>query len=144
MISLINKTRILDSIVEIRSSIRRLQSLADMSVDEFASDSDIFAITEHHLRRSLERALDVGRHIIAKQALGRPADYTEVFDILGRENILPREYVQKNRGLLGYRNRLVHVYHDVTVEELYQVVSTRLVDIEEFCRLIIRYLNGLN
>lgn len=140
---LINKARIMDSISEILNSVRRLRSMADMSLSDFASDSDHYAIAEHHLRRSLEMILDVGRHIIAKQGLGRPADYTEVFDILGREGILPPEYVQKNRGLPGYRNRLVHVYHEVTVEELHAIISTRLQDIEQFCRHIADYLDSL-
>ena len=69
MINLIDKSRVLDSIVEIKRNLRRLQSLGDMSEDDFASDPDNFAIAEHHLRRSLETVLDIGRHVIAKQAL---------------------------------------------------------------------------
>ena len=114
-----------------------------MTEDDFVSDADNFAIAEHHLRRSLETVLDIGRHIIAKQALGRPADYTEIFDILGREGVLPREYVKKNRGLPGYRNRLVHLYHDVTVKELHTIISTRLSDLEEFCRHIVKYIEDI-
>lgn len=143
VINLIDKDRVLDSIVEIRSNLRRLQFLGDMTEDDFVSDADNFAIAEHHLRRSLETVLDIGRHIIAKQALGRPADYTEIFDILGREGVLPREYVKKNRGLPGYRNRLVHLYHDVTVKELHTIISTRLSDLEEFCRHIVKYIEDI-
>lgn len=31
----------------------------------------------------------------------------------------------------GYRNRLVHFYHDVSAEELYEICSSRLGDIEK-------------
>lgn len=137
-----DKERILGSMAEVRKNIRRLRSLSDMSWEDFSADNDNFAIAEHHLRRSLEIILDIGRHIIAKQALGRPADYTEIFDILGREGVIPKEYLEKNRGLPGYRNRLVHLYHDVTSKELHEIISTRLPDIEEFCKHILRYMNN--
>lgn len=137
-----DRERILEGMTEIRKNIRRLRSLSEMNLEDFSADVDNFAIAEHHLRRSLEIILDIGRHIIAKQALGRPGDYTEIFDILGREGILPKDYLDKNRGLPGYRNRLVHLYHDVTTKELYEIISTRLPDIEKFCVHILRYMNG--
>lgn len=112
-----------------------------MTLEDFCADSDNFAVAEHHLRRTLEIILDIGRHIIARQGLGRPADYTQIFGILGQERILPQDYVRKNRGLAGYRNRLVHIYHEITAEELFEIISTRLADIEQFCRLIVDYMN---
>ncbi len=136
-----DRERLFEWMTEVRKNIRRLHSLSEMSIEDFSADTDNFAIAEHHLRRSLEIVLDMGRHIIAKQALGRPSDYTEIFAILGREGILPKKYLDKNRGLPGYRNRLVHLYHDVTTAELYEIVSTRLPDIEEFCQHILRYMN---
>lgn len=114
---MLDRERVLEWITEVRRNVRRLHSFASMDLADFTADADNFAIAEHHLRRSLEMILDMGRHVIAKQALGRPGDYAEVFDILGREGILPKEYLEKNRGLPGYRNRLVHLYHDVTATE---------------------------
>lgn len=123
-----DKERIIDWMAEVRRNLRRLYSLSEMGLEDFSANTDNFAIAEHHLRRSLETLLDIGRHIIAKQALGRPKNYAEIFDILGREGILPQAYLDKNRGLPGYRNRLVHLYHDVTTKELYEIVSTLLPD----------------
>ena len=136
----LDRERIMDWMADVRRNLRRLHSPSEMSLEDFPVNTDNFAIAEHHLRRSLEIVLDIGRHIIAKQALGRPNDYTEIFDILGRKGILPQTYLDKNRGLPGYRNRLVHLYHDVTTKELHEIVSTRLPDIEEFCQHILRYV----
>jgi uncharacterized protein YutE (UPF0331/DUF86 family) len=34
------------------------------------------------------------------------------------------------RVLAGYRNRLVHFYHEVSAEELYEVCLHQLIDVE--------------
>lgn len=33
--------------------------------------------------------------------------------------------------LAGYRNRLVHVYHEVSTDELYQICSSRRADVAD-------------
>lgn len=139
---MIDRNRILDLIQEIRQNAKRLEEISQMSFPEFAANADNYAIAEHHLRRVLEAILDIGRHIIARQGLGRPGNYTQIFDILGREAVLPAKFVKENRGLPGYRNRLVHIYHEVTTEEIFEIISTKLPAIKEFCRLIVEYING--
>lgn len=62
---------------EIRSSINRLARLAKTPKEVFLSDPDAFAIAEHHLRRSLEAVLDVGRHIVAKKGWGYLGKYNQ-------------------------------------------------------------------
>lgn len=141
---MIERTRVLDLIAEIRKSVGRLKEISLMDFETFNENSDNFAIAEHHLRKTLEIVLDIGRHIIARQGLGRPTTYTQIFDILGQKGVLPQNFVASTRGLPGYRNRLVHIYHEVTSEEIFEIVSTRLVDIEEFCRLIVQYINQLD
>ena len=137
---MIDHKRILDLIANVRKSLRRLREFSSMSPDDFRSDYDNFAVAEHHLRKVLETVLDIGRHIIARQGLGRPEDYTQIFEILGQEGVLPEDYVKRNRGLPGYRNRLVHIYHEVTSEEIFEIIQTKLSDLDEFCKLIIEYI----
>lgn len=125
---------------QIRRSANRLRRLAQLPKNEFAADPDNFAIAEHHLRRALEALLDIGRHIIAKKGLGRPEEYRAVIVILGQNGILPKEYADKIKGMAGYRNRLVHGYAEIDVEEIYEIINSRLDDFEEFCRHITEYL----
>jgi len=39
--------------------------------------------------------------------------------------------------MAGYRNRLVHGYAEVTAEEMYQIIKTKLEDFERFAEFII-------
>jgi uncharacterized protein YutE (UPF0331/DUF86 family) len=38
--------------------------------------------------------------------------------------------------LAGYRNRLVHFYHDVSAEELYEICSSKLGDVEKIANTL--------
>lgn len=38
--------------------------------------------------------------------------------------------------MAGYRNRLVHFYHEVTDKELYSILKNNLIDMEDFVKEI--------
>ena len=131
-----------DRIDQIRSSVHRLEGLSRLQLDEFVSEPDNFAIAEHHLRRALESLLDIGRHILAKGGFGKPVDYTDVIAGLGANGVIPMDFASGIRGMAGYRNRLVHAYAEVTSEEIYALLTTRLNDFRKFCEYIEAYMMG--
>ena len=140
---MLRKELIWSRIGEIRESAGRLADFKKIGCESFLSDSDNYAIAEHHLRRALEAALDISRHILAKMGKKRPQEYVECFDFLGQEKILPLEFARKIRGMAGYRNRLVHLYWEVTAKELYELITKRLDDFETFCKYIIEFVEGM-
>lgn len=125
---------------EIRESANRLMEFKSGGMEKFLATRDNYAVAEHHLRRALEAALDISRHILAKKGKRRPQEYVECFDFLGSEGIIPPEFAKKIRGMAGYRNRLVHLYWEVTSKELFELITDRLEDFEEFCKYIIGYI----
>lgn len=124
----------------IRASVNRLNSFRKLTQQEFLADPDNYAIAEHHLRRALESLFDVGRHILVKKGLGHPRDYRSIIELLGQNRVIPRSFAQEIIGMAGYRNRLVHGYAEVTGAELYDLIQTRLEDIETFVKHILEFL----
>lgn len=141
MISLLNLNLINERLDQIRASVNRLQRLVSLSKEDFLADPDNFAIAEHHLRRSLEALLDIGRHILAKKGLGRPEDYRGIINSLGKNGILPPDFTARIQGMAGYRNRLVHGYANVTAEEIYEILKRNLGDFETFARYVIQFID---
>jgi len=125
---------------QIRVSTNRLKKMASISLEEFLSEPDNYAIAEHHLRRALESLFDIGRHIIAKNGFGRPENYSQILEILGQQKVLTPEFSKKIKGMAGYRNRLVHEYSKITPEEIYEIIRTRLDDFSEYCRFIVSFI----
>jgi len=140
--SSLNIRQVQQRLAHIRTSSARLQRLVALGRAQFLLGPDHFAIAEHHLRRSLEAVLDIGRHLIAKQGWGIPPDDRGILVTLGQNGVLTQEFIQRRQGLAGYRNRLVHGYADVSPEELYEVLSEHLPDFAEFTQCIISYVEA--
>lgn len=126
----ISQRVILARIEFIRLALRRIRELPLHSLVEFQADSRNFAAAESHLRRSLEALFDLGRHLLAK-GFGIPVEsYRDVATRLQEQGVLSQPDGQLLVRLAGYRNRMVHFYHDVTEEELYEICANRLGDVE--------------
>jgi len=127
-------------LVEIDVCLARLEKFKPFLWEEFAAEPDNFAIAEHYLRRALEAVLDVGRHILAKERLGKPRDYRAIIEMLGEKGVLPADFASEFKRVAGYRNRLVHLYHEVTPREIYEIIQHRLDDLYRYCGCILDYL----
>lgn len=143
---MVDKEVILDRFAIIKKSVKRLKELAAIPEQEFTSDEDCFAIAEHHLRRALEAILDIGRHICVKDNLGHPQDYTEILELLGKNGVLEQDFCEEIKGMAGYRNRLVHMYNQISYSELYDILQNRLEDFNVYIKQVNQYIeeNDIN
>lgn len=131
VISSLNTKLIDDRLGFIIESLVKLKKKADLDEDGFLTD-DNPAIAESYLRRSLEAIFDIGRHIIAKRAGKGIVEYKEIAAALGNMGIVSADLSDSLRLMAGYRNRLVHFYHEITDRELFTITQENLSDIEKF------------
>jgi uncharacterized protein YutE (UPF0331/DUF86 family) len=123
-----------------RQMVAGIRSLPLESLDSFHSDPRNAAAAESYLRRGLEALLDLGRHILAK-GFGRAAlEYKDIARILGEEGVLDESASQLLTRLAGYRNRMVHFYHEVSESELYGLCTTGLDDVEGLLAALLRWV----
>jgi len=94
------------------------------------------------LRRALEALLDLGRHILAKGFGVGVSEYKEIATELARHEVLTSREADLLRTLAGYRNRMVHFYHEVSPEELYEICAFRLTDVERLASAYRRWLKA--
>jgi uncharacterized protein YutE (UPF0331/DUF86 family) len=95
----------------------------------FADRRNVWA-AESCLRRSLEALFDLGRHILAKGFGQGISEYKEIAIRLHDRGVLPDNEAKIMQMLAGYRNRLVHFYHELSPEELLEICGHRLGDLE--------------
>lgn len=132
----LNKEVILSRIREIEKDLNKLSNFKSFPLEEFEKD-DNFAIAEHYLRRALEAVFDIGNHILSRIPGVRVSTYKEIALTLHKENIIPEKFAkEKLVRMAGYRNRLIHFYSEVSVEELYKIIQNNLEDFEEFLKYI--------
>ena len=120
-------------------SVTKLRKLSYLEEKDFLAD-DNPAIAESYLRRSLEAIFDIGRHIIAKTAGKGIVEYKEIANALGEQGAITKTLAERLRLMAGYRNRLVHFYHEIQDQELYLITKNNLSDIENFVKEIKTFL----
>jgi uncharacterized protein YutE (UPF0331/DUF86 family) len=101
------------------------------SEEEFLRDPRNPASAESYLRRMLEALLDLGRHVLAKGFGVAVAEYREIGPRLHESGVLSLETADRLRLMARYRNRMVHFYDEVGPEELYEIVTGHLGDVEQ-------------
>lgn len=125
----------------IRSALSRLRDLGKISQKEFLKDYRYPASTETFLRHSLEAIFDIGRHILAKSGKVRLThEYKDIARGLSESGVISKTLMHKLIEMAGYRNRIVHFYHEITDGELYQILQNDLDDIKRFLEEIGRYI----
>ena len=140
--NLIRASVVSERIAWVREMIRSTRALPVASFEEFIDDSRNIASAESYLRRGIEALLDLGRHILAKGFAVAATEYKEIGPKLAGQGVLPEDQGKLLRQIAGYRNRMVHFYHEVTREELYGLCTKDLEDIEGILDAMVEWLRA--
>ena len=111
-----------DRINWVQAMLADIQSLPLASLEQFTQERRTMWAAESCLRRALEAMLDLGRHVVAKGLGKGVSEYKEIATYLAQGGILSADTAQLMKQMAGYRNRLVHFYHEVSTEELYTLL----------------------
>lgn len=95
-----------------------------------------------NLQRIAELSIDIANHVIKKKKLGFPKDSKESFAILVEAGAIPENLAVKLKGMVGFRNILVHDYRKLDLEIFVDVIEHRLNDLIDFTNLLMQYVRG--
>jgi len=118
-----------------------LDSLAQLPEREFLEDPRNVGAAESFMRRALEAVFDVGRHILARTGHSNLAkEYRSIAYALGSLRVVPESYVATLVRMAGYRNRMVHFYHEVSPAELREIIRDRRDDLRKYVDFVVVHL----
>jgi uncharacterized protein YutE (UPF0331/DUF86 family) len=129
-----------EKVAWVRQMTANIRKLPIRTYGEFVGDPRNPAAAESYLRRGLESLLDLGRHVLARGCGVAATDYKDVAEQLAKQGVIGREEGQILRMMAGYRNRLVHLYHEISFEELYNICTSELEDVERVSEAILKWL----
>lgn len=129
-------------IASMRKALRLLHELADLSENEFLGDEHKQSSAKYNFTTAIEAVIDMASHIISRLGFRAPEDYADTFLILAEHNVIDRDFAAEMMKMARFRNRLVHLYWDVDVSEIYRILQTRLDDFEQLLEQIRSYLKS--
>lgn len=138
----LSKRVVTDRLSWVDRMVAGIRALPLATRQEFFSDERNAAAAESGLWRGLEALFDLGRHLLAK-ALGEGvSEYKEIASALKARGVLSQEDAELLRVLAGYRNRLVHFYHEVGADELYEICRDHTSDLERLANAYREWLKA--
>ncbi len=120
-----------------------INSLKELPIEnkaEFLENKHDIAAAESYLRRSLEALFDIGRHILAKKFAYPATEYKEIAKGLSDRKVIVGDQVELMRKMAGYRNRMVHFYHEITPAELHEICLNHLDEIKLLLERLLQWI----
>ncbi|MBF0395161.1 MAG: DUF86 domain-containing protein [Desulfobacterales bacterium] len=130
------KERIHQKIAKIKEYISLINSIKDECLKKFISDPIYQGALLHYLYLLADSCISLSEMVIKYKQLRIPQSYHEVFDILGENNILEREFAYSFAKIAGFRNFLAHDYEKIEPEVICNEVLLKIFDIEIFIKQI--------
>ncbi|MGY6554217.1 MAG: type VII toxin-antitoxin system HepT family RNase toxin [Wenzhouxiangella sp.] len=90
-----------------------------------------------NLQRAAELCIDMANHLVRKHKLGLPQESRESFSLLQDAGLIDAELAARLKGMVGFRNVLVHEYRKLDLNLLLDVVEHRLDDLLRFAQLML-------
>jgi len=134
------REEIYSKLEDLKRYVRFLKSYQSHAKEELRENYTLRGAVERYLHLALECTIDIGEMIISKEGLRKPESYREVIEILGKENILPKEFAERFAPAMGFRNILVHRYAEIDLNELYEHLQNDLQDFSTFAKYVAKYL----
>jgi len=118
-----------------------LRELAQTPRDELLRDRIRLGAARYYLQVAVECCIDTANHLIARRGWRAPDSYADSFVVLAEHGVIPAEFVDTARQMVGMRNRLVHLYWQVDDEIVYETLRSGLIDFERFEAAILAHVS---
>jgi uncharacterized protein YutE (UPF0331/DUF86 family) len=126
----------------VRQMLAGISTLPLASEEDFIVDPRMVAAGESFLRSSLEALFDLSRHILAKGFAVPIPGYEAIVRGLLEKGIIELDLAERMINMAGYRNRMVHFYDEITPEELYDILTNHLRDVELALESILTWMES--
>ena len=127
-------------IESLESSVRYLKELTSLEREQFLQDGHKIGSAKYHLQTSIESCINIANHLIAANRWRKPKEYQEAFVILGENGVLSTDFVPTMTQMAKMRNRLVHLYWEVSNDQLYDILQKDLGDFNTFTQHILSFI----
>ncbi len=126
---------------KLEDCVAELRGLRPATFDDYLEDRGLQDRCERNLQIAVQCALDIGNHLIAEEVLEPPEELRDIFPILGRAGILPRDFSARIAPMAGMRNILVHDYLRIDHAKVFAGLTHGLDDLDELARHVQAWLD---
>jgi uncharacterized protein YutE (UPF0331/DUF86 family) len=121
------------------SDLRNLEKHTPVAADDLKKNTDLLWILERGVYLLIQNLFDMLAHIVSADLNEKWDYYSDLAEILSKNNIITDEEKKILTQMTGFRNRLSHEYLGLDEGALADIVNNRLNDFKNFLQLIKNY-----
>ncbi len=138
-----DKERVYEKIAFIREQKADIHSLiGEKPYEEIINDQWIIKGLKYSLQISVDALIDIAYHLSAKHYKHAPADARDALQLLLTKGVLCNEEYEKYSSMVGFRNRVVHGYQQISNERVYSIAKEELHIFESFINQVLILLEN--
>ena len=128
----------------LRTNLECLAAIPQETLEEFSADFRNLDSALHRLQTSIQALLDIGAVLVARLGLPAPRTSIEILSNLEEASHLPEGSSVRFRPILGFRNRVVHLYDRIDEKIVYRILTEERGDLEELLDLLLDAVERLS
>lgn len=97
----------------------------ELGADALVGDTFLFYAVLHALQVASQALIDLAAHVAAEAGLGVPDRYAAVPELLAKAGALSSDETRVLRGIVGFRNVVVHSYASVSRHLVHELLAER-------------------
>jgi uncharacterized protein YutE (UPF0331/DUF86 family) len=132
-------TKIIDNLETAKDYVNKLKKNFEEDKNKFLEEDKIYLSISMIIFTIINSFIEIGEEIVDIENYKIPTSYREIFEVLGRENIIPKELSENLKRYIKHRNMIAHQYSNINLLEIYSVSKNHKI-FEEFIICVEKYL----
>lgn len=133
----VDTERIMQKIAFIREQLGDIKTLtSEKQRAEILNEKLLVKGLKYSLQTAIEAMIDIAFHVAAKKYNYAPEEARDALRVLRKNGVISDEEYKTFSSMVGFRNRVVHLYQNVSDERVYQFSTVELNDFEVFIKRI--------
>lgn len=120
----------------VRENLEKLERIPQASWQEFDADFRNLDSALHRLQTTIQALIDIACYVVALRGLGVPRTSMDALEKLEAAALLPPGSAQRFSPIVGFRNRIVHLYDRIDPQIVYAILTRNRGDLLELARLL--------
>jgi uncharacterized protein YutE (UPF0331/DUF86 family) len=121
----------------LKANLAKLDEIPQETFETFSADFRNVGAALYLLQTSIQALIDLAGYLVARHALPTPRTSHEIFERLEEAGRLPAGSARRMAPIVGFRNRVVHLYDRIDEHRLYQILTVHRRELIEVLDLLL-------
>jgi uncharacterized protein YutE (UPF0331/DUF86 family) len=138
--------RIKEHLQQLNKYYLHLAEMRKLKREVFIQDAVFQGAAERFLQLAIESCLNIGNRILSLQQFQKPLNppqtYADIFLSLKDIGVIDQDLSDKLVMMAKFRNRLIHLYWEISPEKIFEIVQNNLEDFKLFEKKIVEFVRS--